>query len=382
MRVIPDQDERDLAALCRGLLTAECPTTLARALRAPDGARITPALWRALAEAGLLGLAIEEDLGGSGGELTDIGIFCVEAGYALCPSAVHSTMCAARAVDWLGGAEARAAWLPALASGTARGTTALSNARDAAVLTPSLRARRDSDGWRLHGVADFVPDVDLADLIVVSADAGGRTLGFVLDLRGVGAGAGLAVQPVAMMGGYRAFTVGFDDVRVAEQRRILGGAEGLGEQQLRRVANAAVALECLDLVGVGEAVLQRTVDYTKMREQFGRPIASFQAAQHLVANMRIALTAARLAAQSAVFWIGRGRTATRETAIARMHAGAVKQITLDAHQLHGGMGYVVDTDLHLFSERARVLSTLGGGADIAAKWLDGEMDWGEDHEHR
>ena len=121
--------------------------------------------------------------------------------------------------------------------------------------------------------------------------------------------------------------------------------------------------------------MQRTVDYTKMREQFGRPIASFQAAQHLVADMHIALAAARLAAQSAVFWIGRGRTATRETAVARMRAAAVKKITLDAHQLHGGMGYVVDTDLHLFSERARVLSTLGGGADIAAKWLEDEMNW-------
>ncbi len=384
MRVIPDQDQRDLAAMCRGLLTADCPTTLARALHAPDGARITPALWKALSEAGLLGLAIEEDLGGSGGELTDLGIFCVEAGYALCPTVVHNTLHAARAVDWLGGPEARAAWLPALASGTARGTTALCNPRDAAVLTPSLRARQGTDGWRLHGVVDFVADADLADLIVVSADAGGRTLGFVLDIGDAAAAAspGLAVEPVAMMGGHRAFTVEFDDVVVDDHRRILGGAEGLGSQQLRRVANAAVVLGCLDLVGVAEAVLQRTVEYTKMREQFGRPIASFQAAQHLVANMRIALTAARLAAQSAVFWIGRGCTATRETAIARMHAGTVKQITLDAHQLHGGMGYVVDTDLHLFSERARVLSTLGGGADVAAKWLEGEMDWRGDREYR
>ena len=59
-----------------------------------------------------------------------------------------------------------------------------------------------------------------------------------------------------------------------------------------------------------------------------------------------------------------------------MHAAAAaKLITLDAHQLHGGMGYVVETDLHLFSERARVLSTLGGGADIAATWLEDEMNW-------
>jgi alkylation response protein AidB-like acyl-CoA dehydrogenase len=375
VRLIPDQDERDLAAMCRSVLAAKCPTTLARALHSPDGARITPALWKALAEAGVFGLAIEERLGGSGGGLADLGVFSVEAGHALCPMVVHSTLHAARAVDWLGGPEAREFWLPALASGTARGTTALWNPRDAAVVTPSLRAREDTDGrWRLHGVADFVADADLADLIVVSADTGRRTLGFVLD-SGAAGSSGMSVEPLAMMGGHRAFTVAFDDVLVDDHRRILGGPEGLGEQDLRRVANAAVALLCLDLVGVAEAVLQRTVDYTKMREQFGRPIASFQAAQHLVADMHIALAAARLATHSAVFWIGRGRTATRETAIARMRAAAVKQITLDSHQLHGGMGYVVDTDLHLFSERARVLATLGGGADIAAKWLADEMNW-------
>jgi alkylation response protein AidB-like acyl-CoA dehydrogenase len=375
MRLIPDQDQRDLAAMCRGVLAAECPTTLARALHSRDGVRITPALWKALAEAGILGLAIEERLGGSGGGLVDLGVFSMEAGRALCPMAVHSTLHAARAIDWLGGPEARATWLPALASGTARATTALWNPRDAAVLTPSLRAREDTDGrWRLDGVADFVADADLADLIVVSADAGRGTLGFVVDTGAAGS-SGLTVEPLAMMGGHRAFTVGFDDVLVDDSRRILGGAEGLPEWDLRRMANAAVTLLCLDLVGVAEAVLQRTVDYTKMREQFGRPIASFQAAQHLVADMRIALAAARLAAQSAVFWLGRGRTATRETAIAKMRAAAIKQITLDAHQLHGGMGYVLDTDLHLFSERARVLATLGGGADIAANWLAGEMDW-------
>ena len=103
-------------------------------------------------------------------------------------------------------------------------------------------------------------------------------------------------------------------------RGAAGADDGGSPRRLRRVANAAVALLSLDLVGVGEAALQRTVDYTMMRHQFGRPIASFQAAQHLVANMHIALSAARLAAQSAVFWIGQGHTATRETAIARMHA--------------------------------------------------------------
>ena len=212
----------------------------------------------------------------------------------------------------------------------------------------------------VSGIADFVPDANMADVIVTSTDAGVVTVDTTTS--------GISIEPVPIMGGFATSTVRFDDVIVEEPQPV-------DEQQLRRVANALVALDCLDLVGVGEAVIDRTVDYTKMREQFGRPIASFQAAQHLIADMHIALAAARLAAQSAVFWIGQGRTATRETAVARIRAAEVKKITLDAHQLHGGMGYVVDTGLHMFSERARILATLGGGADVAAKWLEGEMNW-------
>lgn len=375
MWLIPNQDERDLAAMCRDLLAAQCPTTLARALHSVDGDRVTPALWKSIAEAGVLGLAIEEEFGGSGGGLTDLGVFCVEAGRALCPVIVHSTLLAALAVDWLGDRESRAAWLPGLASGATCATTALWNPRNVAELTPSVRAVTDAEGrWRLRGVADFVADADLADLIVVTAESDSATMGFVLEARSPG----ISVAPLPMMGGHRAFSITFDDVVVADSHRILAGGAGLAPRELRRVANMAVASSCLDLVGVAEAVLQRTVDYTKMREQFGRPIASFQAAQHLIANMHIALSTARLSAQSAIFWIGHGRVATRETAIARIHASAVKQITLDAHQLHGGMGYVLDTDLHLYSERARVLSTLGGGADIAASWLEDEIHWEAD----
>jgi len=360
VRLLPDQDERDLAAMCRGLLAAH----------SPYDRNVPPPLWKVLAEAGLLGLAIDEESGGSGGTLSDLGIFCIEAGRALCPNVIHSTRQAALAIDWLGGPAARDAWLPRLTSGTSSATTALWNPRDASVPGSPVRGMADGNGrWRLSGVADFVADADLTDLIVVAARIDSATGVFVIDL----AANGIAVETLPMMGGYRSCTVTFDEVLVEDDVHLLGAGVCPGE--LRRVANAAVALLCLDLVGVGEAVLQRTVDHTTMREQFGRPIASFQAAQHLVADMRIALSAARLAAQSAVFRIGRGHTATRETAIAKMHTTAVKQVTLDAHQLHGGMGYVVDTDLHLFSERARVLSTWGGGADVAAKWLEDEMDW-------
>jgi alkylation response protein AidB-like acyl-CoA dehydrogenase len=365
MKATLTAEQREFASSSRALLSAECPMSLVRALGDPGADRTTPALWKALADAGVFGLAIGEEYGGSGGSLDDLAVFCAEAGRALCPTTVHSSVLAALAIDQLGSPDIRAAWLPELARGSARGTTTLWNARDAGVVSPVLHANPAASGWRLSGVADYVADADIADVVVASATdtTGGRTLVCIIDL----AATGVSVEPLAMAGGHRAFTVRFDGTVVAADAAA-GHHDGAA---LRRMANAAVALGSLDLVGVGQAVLERTVDYTKLRHQFGRPIGSFQAAQHLIANMHIALAAARLAAHSAIFWIARGRTATRETAIARMHAAtAARLITLDAHQLHGGIGYVTETDLHLWTERARLGSTLGGGADVAAAWLE------------
>jgi alkylation response protein AidB-like acyl-CoA dehydrogenase len=371
MKAMLTGEQREFAASVRALLAAECPVSLVRGLGEPGADRSMPALWKALADADVFGLAVAQEYGGSGGSLDDLAVFYTEAGRALCPTAVHNTIAAALAIDHLGSPEAKNAWLPSLASGSARGTTALYNVRDAADISAVLHADPISTQWRLSGIADYVADADVADLIVVSAAAGARTLVFAVDAHA----AGVTTEPLAMAGGYRAFAVRFDGVTVGAPALLDGGVPGSGRVTLRRLANAAVALGSLDLVGIGEAVLDRTVEYTKLRHQFGRPIASFQAAQHLVANMHIALAAARLAAHSAVFWIARGQTATRQTAIARMHAAAAARlVTLDAHQLHGGIGYVTETDLHLWTERARLGSTLGGGADVAASWLEDTLE--------
>ncbi len=354
----------------RALLKAEIPVSLVRALNEAGADRSTPTLWKALGDAGVFGLAIAEEYGGSGGSLDDLAVFHIEAGRALCPTTVHSTVHAALAINQLGTPAGKSAWLPRLANGSIRGTTALWSARDAAIVSAVLRADPVSTRWRLNGTVDYVADADVADILVVSAATPEGSLVFVVDSDA----SGLTMEPLAMAGGPRTCAVRFDDVAVGAEALLGNHDSGVDPLALRRVANAAVALMSLDLVGVGQAVVDRTVEYTKLRHQFGRPIASFQAAQHLVANMHIALAAARLAAHSAVFWTARGRTATRETAIARMHAAtAARLVTLDAHQLHGGMGYVTETDLHLWSERARWGSTLGGGADVAAAWLEESM---------
>ena len=168
MKVIPTAEQREFAAALRGLLAAESPVSLVRALQAPGADRSTPTLWKALADespvslvralaepgadrtaptlwkaladAGVFGLAIAEENGGSGGSLDDLAIFYIEAGRALCPTTVHSTVQAALAIDQLGPSDIKSAWLPPLANGNVRGTTALWSARDAAIVSGVLRA--------------------------------------------------------------------------------------------------------------------------------------------------------------------------------------------------------------------------------------------------
>lgn len=355
MRLLPDDDEREFTSMLRRLLSA-----------GPE----SPGLWTSLADTGVLGLALPEQHGGSGGSLLNLGAFSVEAGRGLCPTIVHSTIHAGLIVHALGGAEQHAALLPEFASGRLSATTALWSARDAGVVTPTLRATPEGDTWLLTGCVNFVLDAQSADYVLVSGSdtVTGRTLVFVVPTRADS----LRAESLTLMGGQAAARVHFDDLIVGDRLMVLGADRAVTDERLHQVANTATALVSLDLVGVGEAALRRTVDHTVTRHQFGRPIASFQAAQHLVANMHIALAAARLASWAAVSLLDDGHNATRQTAVARMHAAnAAKLVTLDAHQLHGGMGYVVDTDLHKYSERARVLSTLGGGADVAATWLEG-----------
>jgi alkylation response protein AidB-like acyl-CoA dehydrogenase len=363
MRLVPSEEERDLERLARDVLAAEWPTSEVRRLREPGGDRFPGSLWKALASAGLLGLATPERRGGSGGSITDLGVLAVEIGRGLGPTVVHGTTLLGLAIDALGDDHHREAALPRLAAGDLRGTTAMHSPYDAADLAPQVRL----EGGRASGVLPFVPDADLADLLLVTARSDQQTVGLLVPTDAPG----VRIETRPVMGGDRYARVTLDGVAI-QPDDVLAGPDGAGlaGTDLRRIANLGLTLLSLDLVGVGLAVLDRTVAHTITRQQFGRPIASFQAAQHLVANVHIAVHGARLAGHAALALLAAGGSATRETAIARMHAAdAAKRATLDAHQLHGGMGYVLETDLHLWSERARILSTFGGGADVAAGWL-------------
>ncbi|MFC7495793.1 MULTISPECIES: acyl-CoA dehydrogenase family protein [unclassified Nocardioides] len=365
MRLVPTEEERDLASMLRDLLADHCPVSVVRGLREPGADRFPKRLWEELARAGVLGLPFAEERGGAGAGLVEVGVLAREAGRALCPSVVLGTIGLGLAVDWLGDDALRDRLLPAIGRGETRGVAAVASPWDADDVAPTLTASSEEQGWQVRGTLRHVVDADLADLVLATAlTPEGRTVGVLLR-----PGDTARVEQLRTTAGDRYARLHVD-ATIAEADVVTE----IDPDAVRRTAHALRVLACLELVGVTEAILDRTVDYTRGREQFGRAIASFQAAQHLVADMRIELQAARLTAESAAYWLGRGDVATRQTAIAVVHAArAARRASLDGHQLHGGMGYVLETDLHLWSERARELGVLGGGPDVALGWLEREV---------
>jgi alkylation response protein AidB-like acyl-CoA dehydrogenase len=377
MELVLTSEQEGFVSSLRDLFADGCPPTLVRQMKEPDSDGFPPKLWEALTGVGAFGLIIDPDHGGSGASVYELGLLFGEAGRVLCPTIVYSTLIFGVAAQRLADTEQAKRLLPALGRGEIKATTAMWNPADASDTRPAFAAERVEGGWSLSGEQAFVPNAQLADLVLITART--ETLGEPTRVFGFFAeagGAGWSAVPLRTMAGDKQARVVLDNFFVPDAQTITGpDGAGIPAADLAWIASTAVALQCMEMVGGATAVLERTVDYLKVRHQFNRPLASFQAAQHLVANIRMAIDGARLTANQAIWWLSRGQAAPRAVAIAKMHCSeAYKQATLDGHQLHGGMGFVTETDLHLWSERAKATEIQGGTADVAAGWLQRELD--------
>lgn len=368
MKVSLSDEQKELVRSIRNLFTRECPSSLIRQLHDPKADAKPAALWNHLAQIGVFGLALPEEVGGYDGSLFDLGLAYEEGGRVLCPTIVYSTIEFGLALFRIAGATRAAQSLSKAAAGRMVGTIALSDPADSSNIAPSIRAEQRGASWVLSGSLDFVPNADVADMLLTTARA----------RDGAGAEIDLAILvPRQAVKARRRSTfardnqcrVDLDGVQIGCEN-VFPDRQGLKADDLRWIANATTVLHCMDMIGGGQTVIDRTVAYVKDRQQFGRPIASFQAAQHHIANMHIAVEGARLAVYQAVSLVGAGRIAERETAIAKLKANeAYKFATLTAHQLHGAMGFMREFDLHLWSERAKAMELRDGAWDTQIRRL-------------
>ncbi len=348
-------DEQEmLRQSARGVLEKECPTTLVRRLMEDDRG-FDPALWKKMAELGWMGLVLPEEYGGSALNYVDLVLVLEEMGRVVLPSPFIWTMIFAEAMKRAGSDAQKSALLPKIATGDLVATLAWlepSASWDASSIT--LAARPSDVGFVLNGVKLFINDGHVADYLLVAARTGGSgeegiTL-FVLDRNR----AGIAGTPLKTMDQTRKLAeIRFTDVKATSADIV--GEVGKGWKTLSQIIDRGKVMLAAEMVGGAQKVLDMTVEYAKVRVQFGRPIGSFQAVQHKCANMMIDVEGAKSAVYYAAWAVSNdvpdGPVAA---AVAKAAASdAFRRVSAEGIQLHGGIGFTWDHDLHLYFKRAK-----------------------------
>ncbi|WP_329271352.1 acyl-CoA dehydrogenase family protein [Streptomyces pseudovenezuelae] len=353
------EEQDELRKVVRSFLAKHSDEATVRRLAAdPQGH--DPVVWRRMAgELGLQGLAVPEEYGGSGFGYVDLGIVFEEAGRALLGGPYFATVAlAAEALLRCADEQARHDFLPGIASGETVATLALTEDsgrwdEQGIGLTAAQDAR---GGWRLSGVKTYVPDGHLADLLLVAA----RTpSGISL----------LAVETADSHRLTRTLLPTLDQTR--KQARIeftdtparLLGPEGAAWPALERTLATAAVLLAAEQVGGAAAALDAAVEYAKIREQYGRPIGSFQGIKHKCADMLMEIESARSAAYGGLWALEAGDET--ETAIAAALAQAFcseafTKVAADNIQVHGGIGFTWEHPAHLYFKRAKSSEVLLG----------------------
>jgi len=348
-----------LKETARGFLARECRPGRVRELMETETAH-DEGLWQSIADQGWTGLVVPEEHGGLGLGLVELAVVAEEMGRACLPGAFLSTLFASALVERAGSAEQRARYLEPLAAGELKATVALLEegaSWDAAVV--KLGAARDGGHFSVTGRKLFVPDAATADLLIcVARDGDG------LALLPVERGAeGVHVRAMPSMDATRkVYEVGFEGVRVAGRDAL--GADGDARRALEGALEVATAALCAEMVGGMQWVLDATVEYAKTRQQFGRPIGSFQAVQHQCADMLLMTESARSAAYYAAWALTEGDPAARgAVSVAKAYCSdAFREVANRGVQVHGGIGFTWEHDLQLYYKRSKSSETLFGDA--------------------
>jgi alkylation response protein AidB-like acyl-CoA dehydrogenase len=314
-----------------------------------------------MARLGWLGLTVPEAHGGSALGMVETAIVLDEMGRVACPGPYLETVVLSRALQAAGTPAQRTRWLPAIANGAARGTVALLDAElDWRSEATATRAEPAPGGVRLTGVKQWTPWAQGADVLLVPAR---EPEGLSLFLVEAGA-PGLGVSPVpAMDPGMRWSTVRLDGVPAALDARVgaPGAAAPLLDDLLRRGAVGASAA----MLGAARRCLAMSVEYAKVREQFGQPIGSFQAIRHRCAEMLLEVENAHTATYYAAWALDAdAEDHALAASVAKAYVSdAARRVCGEAIQVHGGIGFTWEYDLHLYFKRAKSLEVTWGDAD-------------------
>ena len=351
-----NQEQELLRNTARKFLENECTSEFVRA-RMAEPAGVTDAFWTKLAEQGWTGLVYPEEFGGTGLGFVDLTVLMEEMGRAVMPGPFFSTLLGGLTILEAGSAAQKKEWLTKIAGGEAKAALAFTepNARwDAAAV--AVTAREAGGKYTLSGTKLFVLDAHVADVIVVVArtrESKRPEEGLSLFLVPKGA-RGLTVKLLPTMDQTRKLCeVKFDDVVVGAEA-LLGPRDGAWAPLARVLDRATVAL-CAEMCGGAQRVLDMTTEYAKIRIAFGKPIGSYQGVKHRAADMLVESENAKSLTYYAAWAVDENvPEAPLAASMAKAYASdAFRKIAGAGIQLHGGIGFTWEHDLHLYFKRAK-----------------------------
>jgi len=342
MRLAPSPEQQAIKDSVRRFCAEQIPIERLRSWeKHPRG--VDDELWRAAAALGWFGLGLPVPAGAGLG-LVEVACLMEECARGLVPRVLMNAIGAAYALATL---VPQHTALAHIARGDAIVALALGEISRGARSAQGVCLSADSSQLSVQGQRPYVADADIADWHLVSAVDEGADVALLLVPRPP-----QEYRVLRTLDGDRQFHVAYSSTPVDTRL----SAAGQGGIVLERLQQQQIALGLAELLGAMDAALMMTVAYVKEREQFGQKIAVFQAVQHQVADMATASTAARHLAWQAITGVAAGTVTAATLATACAFVGqAAKRVTLSAHHLHGGAGYVVEHRLHYHSERAQAL---------------------------
>ena len=351
-----NEEQELLRNTARKFFENECPSdTVRKLMETPDG--ISAELWKKLAEQGWLGLIFPEPYDGMALGLVDLVVLMEEMGRAVAPGPYFSTVLLGGLAILEAGSDAqKKEWLPRIAAGDKR--VALAWMEPSAQLGPAgvtLTAAEKGGTYTLSGTKLFVHDAHTADALVVAArtrpGAGPDGVSLFLLPKGT---KGLAVTLLPTMDQTRKLCeVACSDVTVGADALL--GAAGAGWTPLSRVLDRATVALCAEMCGGAQKVLDMTVEYAKIRQAFGRPIGSYQGVKHRAADMLVDVENSKSITYYAAWALDENSPeAPLAVSMAKAYVSdAFRRVAAAGIQLHGGIGFTWEHDLHLYFKRAK-----------------------------
>ncbi len=358
------EEQNILQKSARDFLQSECPSSFVLEMEA-DEKGYTEDLWRKMAELGWMALIIPEAYDGVGAALSDLVVMMEEMGRFCLPGPFFSTVTGAMSLMEGGNDVQQQEFLPKIGAGDLILTMALSETGNRRYDPFLVEVTADTmpHGFSINGTKLFVSDAHVADYLVCSA----RTSGHPGDMEGISLfivdrnTEGIRITPLSTIAGDKQFEVNFKDVALSKKQLL--GPKDQGGRVLERVLQKGAVCKCAEMIGGAQKVLDMATAYAKEREQFGRPIGSFQAVQHHCSNMLMDIEGSRYMTYKAAWLLEQEVPCAKQVSAAKAWTSeAYKRVAGLGHQIMGATGYIIEHDMPLYSRRAKIAELALGDA--------------------